>query len=133
MESFTYQVRDHQLEESIGTQGRGGYFDGYGIIREVMQNHLLQVLSVDAMEAPENAHSASSVRDAKVALLKCVAPLKLDDVVLGQYTRGKNAETGEVEPGYLEVESVQSGSNCPTLAQARFSIENDRWQGVLYQ
>jgi glucose-6-phosphate 1-dehydrogenase len=117
-------------KEAIGTMGRGGYFDTYGIIRDVMQNHLLQVLSVVAMEAPENVHSASSVRDAKVALLKCVAPLTLDDVVLGQYTRGKNADTGEEEPGYLEDATVPTGSNCPTFAQARFSIDNDRWRGV---
>ena len=117
-------------KEAIGTQGRGGYFDGYGIIRDVMQNHLLQVLSVVAMEAPSDVNSASSVRDCKVELLNCIEPLTLEDVVLGQYTRGINAVTGEVEPGYLEDDTVPKNSTSPTFAQAVFTINNERWKGV---
>ena len=63
------------FKEDFGTQGRGGYFDHYGIIRDVMQNHLLQILSLVAMEAPASL-SAEDVRDEKVKLLRCIRPIQ---------------------------------------------------------
>merc|ERR1719499_368719 len=74
------------FKEDLGTGGRGGYFDNYGIIRDIMQNHLLQVLLWFAMEPPE-ALDRESVADAKEKLLKAVPALKLEDCFLGQFTR----------------------------------------------
>ncbi len=72
------------FKEPFGTEGRGGYFDEFGIIRDIMQNHLLQILTLVAMEKPASVHP-DDIRDEKVKVLKCIQPIKLDDVVLGQY------------------------------------------------
>jgi len=82
--------RDHiasvtiAFKEDFGTQGRGGYFDKSGIIRDVMQNHLMQIFTLVAMEKPATL-SAEDVRNEKVKVLKTVKPVELKDVVLGQY------------------------------------------------
>ena len=76
------------FKEPFGTEGRGGYFDKYGIIRDILQNHLLQVLTLLAMEAPshlEGPKAGKAIRDAKVAVLNAISEIDLDDVVLGQY------------------------------------------------
>jgi glucose-6-phosphate 1-dehydrogenase len=69
------------FKEPFGAEGRAGYFDQYGIIRDVMQNHLLQVMSLVAMEPPVSL-SAEDVRDEKVRVLRCTAPITVDDIVL---------------------------------------------------
>ena len=115
------------FKEPFGTEGRGGYFDEFGIIRDVMQNHLLQVLSLVAMETPVSLRS-EDVRNEKVKVLKCVAPLTLDDVVLGQYC----ANAAGTQEGYLEDKTVPAGSVTPTYAVARFQINNPRWRGVSF-
>ena len=115
------------FKEDIGTMGRGGYFDGYGIIRDVMQNHLLQILSLIAMEPPVRVSGdgyANFVRDEKVKALRCIPPLRLEDVVLGQYVA---SDTG---PGYLDDDTVPKGSIAPTYALAKFEVNNARWAGV---
>ena len=116
------------FKEDIGTMGRGGYFDTVGIIRDVMQNHLLQVLSIAAMEPPVrvSGDDGNFVRDEKVKVLRSIAPIALDECVIGQYTA--NEELGE--PGYLDDETVPAGSNCPTFAAAVLHINNPRWEGV---
>jgi len=117
------------FKEDFGTAGRGGYFDEFGIIRDVMQNHLLQVLCIIAMEPPyslKGKEGASSIRGAKVNVLKSIEPLRLDETVLGQYVAddvGKN-------PGYTEDETVPNGSLAPTFATTVFHINNTRWDGV---
>lgn len=76
------------FKEPFGTEGRGGYFDKYGIIRDILQNHLLQVLTLLAMETPshlEGPKAGKAIRDAKVAVLNAISEIELDDVVLGQY------------------------------------------------
>jgi glucose-6-phosphate 1-dehydrogenase len=114
-------------EEDIGTGGRGGYFDSYGIIRDVIQNHLLQVLSMVAMEEPLSL-SAKDIRDNKVKLLKSIPPVKLEDIVLGQYTA---SQKGQAEyPGYLDDPTVPENSLCPTFAKVKLKIQNRRWEGV---
>ncbi|TPX32749.1 glucose-6-phosphate dehydrogenase (NADP+) [Synchytrium microbalum] len=113
------------FKEDIGTEGRGGYFDEFGIIRDVMQNHLLQILSIIGMEKPVSL-DAEDVRDEKVKVLRCIAPLTMDDVLLGQYTKSLDGK----EEGYLEDPTVPKGSNCPTFAAAVFYIHNERWDGV---
>ncbi|KAJ3282618.1 Glucose-6-phosphate 1-dehydrogenase [Borealophlyctis nickersoniae] len=111
------------FKEPIGTEGRGGYFDEFGIIRDIMQNHLFQILSIMAMEKPVSL-DAEDVRNEKVKVLHAIPPLTLDDVVLGQYvTDGK-------EPGYLDDPTVPKDSVTPTFAAAVFYINNERWDGV---
>ena len=110
-------------KEDIGTAGRGGYFDEYGIIRDVMQNHLIQILSLIAMEIPVRM-DASSILDEKVKVLKAMPYLSLDNIALGQY--GAN----EKEKGYLDDETVSKNSLTSTFASAVFRINNHRWEGV---
>ena len=117
------------FKEPFGTDGRGGYFDKYGIIRDVMQNHLLQVLSLIAMEPPvkvTGSNSSEFIRDEKVKALRAIPPLKLEDVVLGQYTASKDGK----QKGYLDDDTVPNDSVTPTYALAKFSINNSRWDGV---
>lgn len=113
------------FKEQIGTEGRGGYFDEFGIIRDVVQNHLTQVLALVAMEKPRSL-DAEHIRDEKVAVLRCIEPVRVEDCVLGQYTA---AEDGSM-PGYLDDSTVPKGSKCPTFAVMVLHINNDRWSGV---
>lgn len=115
------------FKESFGTQGRGGYFDSIGIIRDVVQNHLMQLLSILAMEAPTRVAGpgySNAVRDEKVKVLSAMEPWKVEDCVLGQY------EAANGEPGYQDDETVPEGSNCPTYVAVKFFINNRRWSGV---
>lgn len=113
--------------EDFGTEGRGGYFDNYGIIRDIMQNHLLQILALFAMETPVSL-DAEDIRNEKVKVLRSMRPLRLDDVVVGQYkshTRG-----GVKYPAYTDDKTVPPGSLTPTFAAAALFIDNARWDGV---
>ncbi len=114
-------------QEDVGLEGRAGYFDHYGIIRDVVQNHMLQILALIAMERPLST-LARDVRDEKVRVLKAIPPLGLNDCVVGQYTAGQGAHAGH--PGYREEAGISGESRTPTFACARLRIENDRWRGV---
>lgn len=105
------------FKEDFGTEGRGGYFDEYGIIRDIIQNHLLQVLCLVAMEKPVSLNP-EDIRDEKVKVLKSIEPIKDDEIVLGQYD------------GYLDDPTVPKGSNTPTFAAIVLRIHNERWDGV---
>ncbi|KAJ7908346.1 glucose-6-P dehydrogenase [Mycena leptocephala] len=118
------------FKEPFGTEGRGGYFDSFGIIRDILQNHLLQVLSILTMERPVS-FSAEDIRDEKVStgsLLRqgsaVYSPITKEDTLLGQYV-GANGK-----PGYLEDETVPKGSACPTFAATTLWVNNPRWEGV---
>ncbi|KAI8971920.1 glucose-6-P dehydrogenase [Mycotypha africana] len=112
------------FKEPFGTEGRGGYFDGFGIIRDVMQNHLLQVLSLIAMERPISTE-AEDIRDEKVKVLKCIHPVTVENILLGQYV-GANGK-----PGYLEDDTIKNKKSLtPTFAALVLFIENERWEGV---
>jgi glucose-6-phosphate 1-dehydrogenase len=113
------------FKEPFGTEGRGGYFDEFGVIRDIMQNHLLQILTLVAMEKPASVHP-DDIRDEKVKVLKCIQPLTLDDVVLGQYV-GDEEGTGEAKLGYLDDPTVPKDSTTPTYALAVLKINNERW------
>ncbi|OLY78967.1 Glucose-6-phosphate 1-dehydrogenase [Smittium mucronatum] len=113
------------FREPFGTEGRGGYFDQFGIIRDVMQNHLMQVLSILAMEQPASLN-AEDVRDSKTAVLKCIPPIVLEETLLGQYTKSVDG----TKPGYLDDDTVNKESNTPTFAEVAIHIDNDRWRGV---
>ena len=111
------------FKEKIGTEGRGGYFDEFGIIRDVVQNHLTQILALIAMEKPRSL-GAEDIRNEKVNVLRFIDPVRVEDCVLGQYTGNGTM------PGYLEDPTVPSGSNCPTYACMKLTINNDRWRNV---
>eukprot|EP00474_Spongospora_subterranea_P009047 CRZ09505.1 hypothetical protein [Spongospora subterranea] len=113
------------FKESIGTAGRGGYFDQFGIIRDVMQNHLIQILSLVAMEQPASLN-ASDVSDEKVKVLRCIAPATKDQIVIGQYSASSDGSS----PGYLDDKGVPDTSLTPTYALAVLFIKNSRWDGV---
>jgi len=122
-------IRNVQIifSEPFGTEGRGGYFDNYGIIRDIMQNHLLQVMALFAMEQPTSM-DAEDIRNEKVKLLRSIRPLSLDNLVTGQYKKSNLG--GRVLPGYLDDPTVPRGSLCPTFAAIAFFIDNPRWDGV---
>ena len=105
------------MAEEFGVEGRAGFFDRNGTIRDVVQNHVLQIVTALAMEAPASP-SAADVNDNRVQLLASIAALGFDDVVLGQYE------------GYLGEEGVEPGSTTDTFVQARIAIDNQRWTGV---
>ncbi|KAF8973395.1 Glucose-6-phosphate 1-dehydrogenase [Entomortierella lignicola] len=113
------------FKEKFGTEGRGGYFDEFGIIRDVMQNHLLQILTLVAMEPPVSL-GAEDVRDEKVKVLRFIPPIKKEDILLGQYAKSEDGK----EPGYLDDKTVPKGSKTPTYAAATIFINNERWSGV---
>ncbi len=110
-------------KEDAGVEKRGGYFDQYGIIRDVIQNHLTQILALAAMEQPQGP-GANHIREAKIRVLRAIPPLEKEDAVLGQYQRGNG------RPAYTEEESVPRGSLTPTFAAAVLRVGTDRWRGV---
>lgn len=117
------------FKEDFGTQGRGGYFDQYGIMRDILQNHLMQVLSILAMEPPVQVAgpaSANYVRDAKVNVLRAVDCVLPQDVVLGQYT----ADAEGVNEGYLQDPTVPKDSMTATFAQVVLRVKTPRWENV---
>ena len=113
------------FKENIGLEGRGGYFDQYGIIRDVMQNHLTQVLSLVAMEAPVSLAS-EDIRDEKVKVLKAISPLTLDNLIVAQFEASEDGKN----PGYFADPTVPGDSIAPTYACAVVFIDNVRWHGV---
>ncbi|PPQ98500.1 hypothetical protein CVT24_003991 [Panaeolus cyanescens] len=111
------------FKEPFGTEGRGGYFDEFGIIRDILQNHLLQVLSILTMERPVS-FAAEDIRDEKVKVLRSIPPIERSDTLLGQYVSANG------KPGYLDDETVPPNSVCPTFAATTLWIHNPRWEGV---
>ena len=119
------------VAESVGIEGRWGYFDQAGQIRDMIQNHLLQLLCLIAMDPPSDL-SADSIRDEKVKVLKAlrrVTPDMMESrVVRGQYTAGTSA--GKPVPGYLEEEGANKGSDTETFVALKAELDNWRWSGV---
>jgi glucose-6-phosphate 1-dehydrogenase len=113
------------FKEDFGTQGRGGYFDQFGIIRDMIATHLSQILAFVTMEKPATAHP-DDIRDEKLKLLRCIRAADPAHAVLGQYT----ARSHPPEPGYLDDPTVPKGSKTPTYAALILYIDNDRWAGV---
>ena len=105
------------MAESFGVEGRGKFYEETGVIRDVVQNHLLQVISYLAMEAPALA-SRDSARDEQAKVLRTVRPLSPEDVVLGQFD------------GYRGEKGVSPTSTVPTYAAMRLFIDSWRWEGV---
>jgi len=122
-------VRNVDIEwmEDHDTRGREGYFDQYGIVRDVLQNHLLQILALMAMDPPARL-SGTGIRDAKVKLLRQVRQVRLEDMAIGQFTAGTHR--GRDVPGYTDDPAVPDASRTPTYAAAVLHVDNERWRGV---
>jgi len=119
------------VAESVGIEGRWGYFDKAGQIRDMIQNHMLQLLCLIAMDPPSDL-SADSIRDEKVKVLKALRTITPDMmesyVVRGQYTAGTSI--GKPVPGYLEEEGANKRSETETFVALKVEIDNWRWSGV---
>ncbi len=119
------------VAERVGIEGRWGYFDQAGQLRDMIQNHLLQLLCLIAMDPPADL-SADSIRDEKVKVLKALAPFSAEglttQVVRGQYIAGYSE--GRPVPGYLEEENSNTQSDTETFVALRADIRNWRWAGV---
>ena len=119
------------VAEVVGIEGRWGYFDQAGQLRDMIQNHLLQLLCLIAMDPPSDL-SADSIRDEKVKVLKALAPITPEHlsrlVVRGQYVAGSSA--GKPVPGYLEEDNANLQSDTETYVAVRAEIRNWRWSGV---
>jgi glucose-6-phosphate 1-dehydrogenase len=109
--------------ETIGVEGRGSFYEQTGAFRDMVPNHLFQLLGMVAMEPP-NSFDAEAVRDKKAEVFDAMKPLSARDVVFGQY------EAGAAGPGYREEPGVAKDSRTETYAAARVFIENWRWAGV---
>ena len=102
------------LDESIDIEGRGTYYERYGVIKDIVQNHILQLIALVAMDVPKSL-SGVDIQDAKAQLLKSI---HCEEGILGQYT------------GYLAERNVAPNSQVPTFALLRFAIDDSRWAGA---
>ncbi|KAH0791893.1 glucose-6-phosphate 1-dehydrogenase family protein [Histomonas meleagridis] len=105
------------VSESVDVGKRVGYYDSSTVLRDMIQNHLLQMLSIIAMEPPSNLNP-KTIRDEKMKVLNAIRQIETSDVILGQYN------------GYKEHKGIKPNSTTPTLAVLRLYIDNWRWQGV---
>ncbi|QDH81584.1 glucose-6-phosphate dehydrogenase [Echinicola soli] len=119
------------VAEQVGVEDRGGYYEGSGALRDMIQNHLLQILTMVAMEAPVS-FDAEEIRNRKADVLRAVRRIKAEDVhkyaVRGQY--GPGWVEGKKVPGYREESGVDKSSGTETYAAIKFYLDNWRWQGV---
>jgi glucose-6-phosphate 1-dehydrogenase len=119
------------LAEGLGVGTRGDYYDKTGALRDMIQNHALQLLTMIAMEPP-STNDADAIRDEKLKVLKSLRPFTAEtvmrDVVRGQYRAG--SVEGQKVPGYLEEVKVPAGSTCETFVAIRTEVQNWRWAGV---
>jgi glucose-6-phosphate 1-dehydrogenase len=115
------------VAEDLGIGTRAGYYDHTGAVRDMVQNHLTQLVTLVAMEAP-TSFAADAIRTEKVQVLEAVRAIDLSDVVLGQYAGG--VVSGAPAPGYLEEPNVPANSRTATFAGLRLWIDTWRWSGV---
>jgi glucose-6-phosphate 1-dehydrogenase len=105
------------MAESFGVEDRGSFYDAVGALRDVVQNHVLQMVAILAMELPDRA-DGQSWQDARVAALAAIAPVSTDTIVRGQYD------------GYHDIEGVARDSQTETYIALRLEIDTPRWRGV---
>jgi glucose-6-phosphate 1-dehydrogenase len=115
------------VAESIGIEGRGNFYEKTGALRDMLPNHLFQLVAMVAMEPPVS-FDAEDIRAKKAEMFKAVHPLSLADVVRGQYDSGTIAS--QAVPAYRAEKDVAPDSNIETFAAARLLIDNWRWAGV---
>ncbi|GGP23187.1 glucose-6-phosphate dehydrogenase [Silvimonas iriomotensis] len=126
-------IRDVQITvtEQVGVETRADFYDKTGALRDMIQNHLVQLLTIVAMEPPASM-DGDAVRDEKLKVLRALKPLSPEDVhtkvVRGQYRAG--AINGKPVPGYQEEPGVPAGSNCETFVALKAEIQTWRWAGV---
>jgi glucose-6-phosphate 1-dehydrogenase len=117
--------------ESLGVEHRAGYYEQAGVLRDMFQNHMMQLLALIAMEPP-SAFEADRVRDEKIKVYRALRPFQEEslekNLVLGQYDKGKL--NGEAFPSYREEPGVSDHSMTPTYAMMKLYLDNWRWQGV---
>lgn len=113
------------VSETVGLEGRHGFYDDTGALRDMVQNHMLQLLALTAMEAPANL-DATCVRDEKVKVLRSLRPVAADEMVRGQYADG--AVKGEAVHGYAD--DLGYDSNTETFVAIKAHVDNWRWKGV---
>ena len=113
--------------EVVGIETRASYYERVGVVRDMVQNHLTQILALIAMEPPR-VLDEQSIRAAKLDLLEAVVPPTPGDVVLGQY--GSGIISGAQVPAYTEEDGVDPRSNTPTYAAVRLRVQCERWKGV---
>lgn len=131
---WTHQYIDHvqiTVAESLGVEGRGSYYDNAGAIRDMVQNHMLQLVSLIAMEPPV-AFEADAVRDEKLKVLRAIRPFTTRDVA--EYTVRAQYDSGLIDgtmvPGFLDEPDIASDSRTDTYVALRLLIDNWRWAGV---
>ena len=131
---WNYKYIDHvqiTVSETLGVEKRGGYYDKSGALRDMVQNHLFQLMALVGMEPPA-ALDAQSIRTEKVKIFKSVRPVDEKNVassaVRGQYSAGESS--GEKTPGYLKEKDVAPGSHTETFAALKLFIDNWRWSGT---
>jgi glucose-6-phosphate 1-dehydrogenase len=113
------------VSETVGLEGRAGFYDETGALRDMVQNHMLQLVALTAMEPPAN-RGATAIRDEKVKVLRALRPLAAGDVVTGQYRAG--AIAGQPVPGY--VDDLGAPSDTETFVALKAHVDNWRWRGV---
>ena len=115
------------VAETLGLEGRAGYFDGAGVLRDIVQNHVLQIMTLMAMEPPVRL-DAGSIRDEKVKVLRSIYPLNNADITRGRYVSGEVAN--QPVPGYMDEDGIPEDSTTETFAAIRIDVDNWRWRGV---
>jgi len=113
------------VAETVGLEGRVGFYDGAGALRDMVQNHMLQLLALVAMEPP-SSFNATAVRDEKVKVLRSLRTVGTDETVRGQYRAG--AIGGQAVPGYDQ--ELGKDSDTETFVAIKAHVDNWRWQGV---
>ena len=113
------------VSETVGLEGRKGFYDETGAMRDMVQNHMLQLVALTAMEPPLE-YDATSIRDEKVKVLRALRPVKAEEMVRGQYRAG--AVGGTSVTGYLE--DLGAASDTETYVAIKAHVDNWRWQGV---
>lgn len=114
------------VAESVGVGKRGGYYDQAGVVRDMIQNHTLQLLTLTAMEPP-SALNATALRNEKVKVLEAIRPIAAQDIAAASVRAQYRAKDG---PTYRQEEGVDPQSQTPTYAALKLFIDNWRWQGV---
>ncbi|MBO0870359.1 MAG: glucose-6-phosphate dehydrogenase, partial [Micromonosporaceae bacterium] len=121
-------------DESLALEGRAGYYDGVGALKDMLQNHLLQVLCLVAMEPPVSLGDRD-LRDRKVDVLRCIRPLTPEDAAdrtrRARYTSGRIGD--RVVPAYLDEEGVDPQHRTETFAEMRLELDNWRWPGTAFR
>jgi glucose-6-phosphate 1-dehydrogenase len=123
----TVQSVEITVAEDLGVEHRGAYYQEAGALRDMVQNHLTQLLTVVGMEVP-TSFEASEIQAEKLKVLRSISPIRTQDVLFGQYTAWDVA--GQRIPGYLEEQGVSCDSGTETYVALKLEIHNWRWRGV---